>query len=65
MVATIPSKTILQTVSYNGDFWFGIDYNVNLYRAAVLGVFIVTVEVSVIEMMILIRLKLKRRLFSF
>lgn len=37
MVATIPSKTILQTVSYNGDFWFGMDYNVNLYRGCSFG----------------------------
>ncbi len=28
----IPAKTILQKVKFNGNLWFGIDYNINLYK---------------------------------
>ena len=31
---TVRARTILQKVRYNGDEWFGIDYNMNLYHAA-------------------------------
>ncbi len=33
----IKVKSILQTVTYNGDFWFGLDYNINLYRGCSFG----------------------------
>ena len=28
----IPAKTILQKVKFDGNLWFGIDYNINLYK---------------------------------
>lgn len=31
-VQTIPAKTILQKVRYDGSKWFGTDYSMNLYR---------------------------------
>lgn len=33
---TIPAKTILQTMKY-GNQWFGIDYNINLYKGCCHG----------------------------
>lgn len=33
----IEAKSLLQTISYNGDMWFGLDYNVNLYRGCSFG----------------------------
>lgn len=32
MIHEIPAKAILQRVSYDSTKWFGIDYNMNLYR---------------------------------
>ena len=34
---TVRARTILQKVRYNGDEWFGIDYNMNLYRGCCHG----------------------------
>ena len=36
-VPTVRARTILQKVRYNGDEWFGIDYNMNLYRGCCHG----------------------------
>ncbi len=34
---TVRARTIVQKVRYNGDEWFGIDYNMNLYRGCCHG----------------------------
>ena len=36
-VPTVRARTIVQKVRYNGDEWFGIDYNMNLYRGCCHG----------------------------
>lgn len=37
MIEQIPAKAILQKVSYDSSKWFGIDYNMNLYRGCCHG----------------------------
>lgn len=32
MIKEVPAKTILQKVSYDPSKWFGVDFNMNLYR---------------------------------
>ena len=32
MIESIPAKQILQKVKFDNTRWFGIDYNMNLYR---------------------------------
>lgn len=36
-VPTVRARSILQKVRYNGNEWFGIDYNMNLYRGCCHG----------------------------
>lgn len=31
-IEEIPAKQLIQKVKYDNNFWFGVDYNVNLYR---------------------------------
>lgn len=37
MMEQIPAKSILQKVSYDSAKWFGVDYNMNLYRGCCHG----------------------------
>ena len=37
MIQYVHAKSMLQTITYNGDMWFGLDYNVNLYRGCSFG----------------------------
>lgn len=36
-IEEIPAKQLVQKVNYDSDYWFGIDYNMNLYRGCCHG----------------------------
>ena len=56
-IPEIKAKTIIQNKADKNHFWFGFDYNMNLYKDVITVVFIVTVVVIVIKSQTLIKLK--------